>query len=202
MFTGIIQGVGKVVALTGNKRKGGRLTVSCNIPLRGIKLGDSVAIDGCCLTVVAHQGKRLSFDLADETFRKTGFSSCRVGTIVNLERAMKVSDRFAGHFVLGHVDGVGKIQKIKRNPGSVEIEVSYPRRMAHLLIDKGSVAMDGISLTIVLKGRNRFVVYIIPHTEKLTNLPYKKVGDLVNLEFDVLGKYVERLISLGLRIKE
>lgn len=116
------------------------------------------------------------------------------GTVVNLERAMKASDRLGGHFVLGHVDGVGKIDHVKRNAGSLEIDVSFPKKFARYLIDKGSVAVDGVSLTACLTRGSCFKVFIVPLTSKLTNLTYKKVGDLVNLEGDVLGKYVERLI--------
>lgn len=195
MFTGIVEGTGKVVSYKGGK-KGGRFVISCNIPLRGMKIGDSISVDGCCLTVIKQSGKKLTFDVSDETVRKTIIRSYKKGTIVNLERPLKPSGHLGGHFVLGHVDGVGKITTVKRSAGSLVVEISYPKRMAPWLIEKGSVAVDGISLTASLSGRLKFKVYIIPHTENVTNLLSKKAGDLVNLEGDVLGKYVERLISL------
>ena len=208
MFTGIIQGTGKIVSFHGGK-KGGKLTINCSnsphppLKLRGgkrgsyvtlYKIGESVAVDGCCLTVVGHRHQSLVFDVSDETLRKTKVKSYCHGTVVNLERAMKASDRFGGHFVLGHVDGVGRIEQIRKNPGSIVIMISHPKKLAPYLIDKGSVAVDGCSLTVVIEGRNRFKTYIIPHTTKVTNLACKKAGDLVNLEMDMLGKYVERLI--------
>ncbi|MBI4411175.1 MAG: riboflavin synthase [Deltaproteobacteria bacterium] len=190
MFTGIVQGTGKVVSFYG-----GKLTVSCDILLNGVRVGESIAVDGCCLTVVGRRRSSLVFDVSDETLRKTKVKSYRHGTVVNLERAMKASDRFGGHFVLGHVDGVGRIEQMKKNPGSIAITISYPKGLSRYLIDKGSVSVDGCSLTLALSGRNRFKVYIIPHTASVTNLTYLKTGDPVNLEMDMVGKYVARLIS-------
>lgn len=199
MFTGIVQGTGKIVSFRGGRKGGkpqcGKLTVACGISLNGLKRGESVAVDGCCLTVVGHRRKSLVFDVSDETVRKTKIKSYGHGTVVNLERAMKSGDRFGGHFVLGHVDGVGRIERIRKNPGSIVMTVSYPKGLKPYLIDKGSVAVDGISLTVALAGRRRFNIYIIPHTAKVTNMACKKAGDPVNLEGDMLGKYVERLIS-------
>ncbi|MBI2339415.1 MAG: riboflavin synthase [Deltaproteobacteria bacterium] len=198
MFTGIVQGTGKVVSFHGGK-KGGKLTITGGILPHGLRTGESVAVDGCCLTVVGHRRKSLVFDVSDETVRKTKIRSYRHGTVVNLERALKSSDRLGGHFVLGHVDGVGRVERIKKNPGSLAVTISHPKKLAPFLIEKGSVAVDGISLTATrlaasLAGRNRFRVTIIPHTKKVTNMGCLKRGDLVNLEMDMLGKYVGRLI--------
>jgi len=196
MFTGIIEGTGTIHSLKMDQDKG-VLVVDSRISLTDLKMGESVAVDGCCLTVVNCDGTKLSFDISDETLRQTTLKKFKEGTIVNLERAMKASDRFGGHFVLGHVDGTGTIKEIQRNEGSLELEITYPKNLAPYLIDKGSVTVDGISLTACLSKNGHFKAYIVPHTEKLTNLSTKKAGDLVNLEGDVVGKYVERLILLG-----
>ncbi len=187
MFTGIIQAVGKIVST-----KKSQLVVSVPFPTNGIKIGESIAVDGCCLTVVKCENKKLAFDVSAETFKKTTLGSYPSGQIVNLERAMRPSDRFGGHFVTGHVDGVGVIQKIK-NGGEMEIE--SPKSLSRYLIDKGSITVDGISLTVCAPKKNCFTVCIVPHTQKVTNLCTKKVGSSVNLEADILGKYVQSLIS-------
>lgn len=185
MFTGIIQTTGKVISFTGNF-SGGRFIIRTPISLSKIKMGESIAIDGCCLTVVSYQNRKLVFDVSDETIAKTTMAKYKKGTLVNIERAMKASDRFGGHFVLGHVDGVGKIINID----SDHITLKAPQFLMKYIIPKGSIAVDGISLTACEPKKNSFKLYIIPHTFKCTNLPYKKKGDLVNLEVDVLGKYI------------
>lgn len=200
MFTGIIQGRGEVVHIE-KKRESLVLSVKPAFKISGIKLGESIAIDGCCLTVVdpsprPSQGV-LKFDVSDETLRKTTLGSYKIGKIVNIERAMLPTDRLGGHFVLGHVDGVGVLSNLKKNEGSVVYEIKAPKDFSRYLIQKGSVTIDGISLTVSLsKKTNHFSVYVIPHTLKITNLPFKKIGDAVNLEADVLGKYVARLLSI------
>jgi riboflavin synthase len=189
MFTGIIHNTGIVENWRFN-RHGGKLTIASGGKFKKIKLGESIAINGCCLTVVAAKKKALVFDVSDETLRKTVLGKYQKGKTVNLERALRPFDRLGGHFVLGHVDGVGKIESIQKKPRSIIYRVSYPKKFARLLIEKGSVAVDGISLTVCDLKKENFGLYVIPHTMKVTHLGGLKVGDLVNLEFDVLGKYV------------
>lgn len=194
MFTGIITNTAKVKKWKPTK-DGGRLFVQPKKRFTKIKIGESIAINGCCLTVVSYKKNILEFDVSDETMRKTALFQFKNGSSVNLERAMMASDRFGGHFVLGHVDGVGKVKAIKCNPGSVEYTISYPKKFSHLLIDKGSITVDGISLTVCALKKSSFNLYIIPHTLDETHLPKVKLGDVVNLEFDVLGKYVAQMVG-------
>lgn len=191
MFTGIITHTGLITAWSPSK-SGGQFSVKPQRKFTQIKIGESIAINGCCLTVVSDKNGVLTFDVSDETMRKTAMYALRKGSKVNLERAMRVGDRLGGHFVLGHVDGVGKIKKIKEHKGSVEFVISYPKTFAELLIEKGSVTVDGVSLTVCDLKSNQFGLYIIPHTLNETHLGELRVGDPVNLEFDVLGKYVFR----------
>jgi len=207
MFTGIITNTAKVERI-GRKSKvegrrsrglsleGGRLFVRPKTKFSKIKIGESIAVNGCCLTVVSYKNNVLEFDVSDETMRKTALSNFQKGTRVNLERAMMAADRFGGHFVLGHVDGVGKVTSIKCHPGSVEYKISYPKKFSKLLIEKGSVTVDGISLTVCDLKNSSFNLYIIPHTIKETHLADFKKGDAVNLEFDVLGKYVAQMVPV------
>jgi len=195
MFTGIVTNTGKITKWKPAKN-GGRMGVKPKRKYVGVKLGQSIAINGCCLTVVGQKNGSIEFDISDETVRKTAFLDHGPGRKVNLEQAMKAKDALGGHFVLGHVDGVGKIKSIKKNPGSVEYTVSYPKKFAHLLIEKGSVTVDGISLTVCNLKNTTFDLYIIPHTLKETTMPEYKIGTLVNLEFDVLGKYVARMAEV------
>lgn len=200
MFTGLIQQTGTVENLVVKKNKG-TLIVCPKIPFKNIQTGESIAVDGCCLTVVeriegaVREPPLLAFDLSKETLRKTTIRYYKKGTLVNLERALKVGDRMGGHFVLGHVDGVGEIKSVKRHQGSLEMKIVLPDDS--LLIDKGSIAIDGVSLTICNPKKGEFTVFIVPHTEKMTNLGHKKPGDFVNLEMDILGKYVQSLILQG-----
>lgn len=189
MFTGIITNTGKITNWKPHK-KGGVFTVKPKKKFTKVKIGESIAINGCCLTIVKDKNGELSFDVSDETMRKTTLGRLNKGDKINLERAMKASDRFGGHFVLGHVDGVGKVKGIVIHEGSVEFEITYPKKFANLLIEKGSVTIDGISLTVCDLKANQFSLFIIPHTIKETHLGKVKVGDPVNLEFDVLGKYI------------
>lgn len=193
MFTGIITNQG-IVKDWQAKKAGGRLTIKLAKPFRDVRLGESIAINGCCLTVVCQKeihktSDVLHFDVSDETMRKTAFAELKPGDKVNLERALAIGDRLGGHFVLGHVDGVGKIDAVKEHEGSVEYRISYPRKKSRYIIEKGSVAVDGISLTCCDTKPGKFSVYIIPHTLEETNLGVRKKGELVNLEFDMIGKY-------------
>ncbi|MDO8518789.1 MAG: riboflavin synthase [Deltaproteobacteria bacterium] len=191
MFTGIIEVIGKVVkAELGTD--GGRLTI--RLPFSA-KKGESIAIDGACLTVAGIKGKEITFDVSDETVRKSTVGLFVKGRVVNVERALKASDRLGGHFVLGHVDGTGKIESVRKTKSSLEVEISHPEALTPYLIEKGSVAVDGVSLTASLTGPGKFKVYLIPETLKRSTLGGRRPGDVVNLEGDVLGKYVETLVS-------
>lgn len=196
MFTGIIENTG-IIKKWQPLPTGGKFFVAPRKAMTKVKTGESIAINGCCLTVVSHKNNQLEFDVSDETMRKTAFSQYHSGMKVNLERAMKASNRFGGHFVLGHVDGVGTIKEIVAEKGSVRFRISYPKGFSHLLIEKGSVTIDGISLTVCGLAKSHFDIYVIPHTLKETSLETLKTGSSVNLEFDVLGKYVERMIKAG-----
>lgn len=195
MFTGIITNTGVITQWSPSK-SGGQIIVKPNRRFTKVQIGESIAINGCCLTVVSDRKGVLAFDISDETMRKTAMQSLCKGSKVNLERAMRVGDRLGGHFVLGHVDCVGRIKSITHHDGSIEFVISYPKQYAELLIEKGSVTVDGISLTVCDLKVNRFALYIIPHTLKQTHLDTLKKGGAVNLEFDVLGKYILRRETL------
>jgi riboflavin synthase len=192
MFTGIVQTLGDVFSL-----EGGVLTMrapsdwSLGDPLA---IGESIAVNGCCLTVVTID-PHLTFDLSPETIERTALGDLSRGDRVNLERAMKPTDRFGGHIVQGHVDGTGMVRAIEEEGNATVIRFAVPPAFERYLIDKGSVAIDGVSLTVVRPVRSEFDVYVIPHTLEATNLGDRRPGDRVNLEFDLIAKYVERLMA-------
>jgi riboflavin synthase len=188
MFTGIVQAIGKV-----KSRKGPKLDVAT--PYKKLKLGESVAVEGVCLTVTAAKGGVLSFDVSEETYDKTTLGRLTSGSPVNLETAARVGDPLGGHIVQGHVDGTGQIVSKKILDASIMYEFSVPLKLRRYLVPKGSVAVDGISLTAVDVRQNSFTVAVIPHTEANTSLGKKKVNDPVNLEMDILAKHVERLVG-------
>jgi riboflavin synthase len=194
MFTGIVQQTG-VIKRWQPSAAGGRLTLAVKGWPRDIQSGESIAVNGCCLTVVIHSGDTLIFDVSDETIAKTALENYRPGMCVNLERALNQNNRFGGHFVLGHVDTVGRIKSIAKGAGSVMFTVKFPKEFSKLMIEKGSVTVDGISLTACRVKKSTFQAAVIPHTLKETNLSEREEGDAVNLEFDVLGKYVQRLVK-------
>lgn len=195
MFSGIIEGAGRVVSLA-KRGRGARLSIKSPLNWGRMKKGESVAVDGCCLTLVERKGDgKMVFDVSGETLRRTKMGNYRFGQKVNLERPLKLGDRLGGHLVLGHVDGTGKIRSIQRKERHVEMEIEAPMRVFRYVTEKGSVAIDGVSLTAGLVRRRRFKVFLIPATLKATNLSERKVDDSVNLEGDVLGKLVESLIS-------
>jgi len=192
MFTGIVEEAGVVQAVT-RRGKGWSLEVEVSSIVDGVKIGDSVAVNGCCLTVTEVKGKRLIFDLLDETKEKTNLQSAQLGARVNLESSLRADGKVGGHFVTGHIDGMARVSKWERSGEDWELEVEAPRGLERYLVPKGCVAIDGISLTIGrVEGRN-FNVWIIPHTYEVTTLRGRKEGDKVNLECDLLSKYVEKM---------
>jgi riboflavin synthase len=193
MFTGIIEGMGTVNAI---RSSGGvqRMSITADMPLDGTKIGDSIAVNGACLTVVALSGKRFEADISAETLARTTFGALRSGETVNLERALRLSDRIDGHLVSGHIDGVGII-KNRQTKGKVTlITIGISPTLSRYTIAKGSVAVDGISLTINRCTQSFFDVSIIPQTALMTTIRIKKIGAKVNIETDMIGKYVERFV--------
>lgn len=201
MFTGIIEEMGRIkkVRLGADSA---RLTIEGEVVLGDVRLGDSIAVNGICLTVVDFNERFFNVDVMAETLRKTNLEELKPGDRVNLERALRVGDRLGGHIVSGHIDGVGVISRRQREDIAVITEVRAPREVMRYVVKKGSIAIDGISLTVVDCGSEFFSVSLIPHTAGLTTLGYKKTGDRVNLESDIIGKYVERLMGLTGNDKE
>jgi len=194
MFTGLVEEAGEVVSVK-RGRKSTELTVRAGTVHRGLRKGDSLAVNGACLTTVRKRGARLGFDVLEETLRVTNLQYVRPGDVVNLERPMRADARLGGHFVLGHVDGVGKVRRWELYGKDWVLEVKVARKLMRYLIYKGSVAVDGISLTVADLGPDWIRIWIIPHTRDVTNLREARVGSHVNLEADVLGKYVEQLLA-------
>jgi riboflavin synthase len=193
MFTGIVEEVGQIVSFS-RSSSAWRLVVEANLVAGGTCIGDSIAVNGCCLTVVAREGTRLSFDLLEETVRLTNISAVGTGGLVNLERSLRPDGKMGGHFVTGHIDGPGEIALLEPRGADHYIRVSFDQRYKGLLVPKGSIAIDGISLTVVETADTWFSVWLIPHTMAATNLRSRRPGEKVNLEFDMLAKYVERLL--------
>ena len=196
MFTGLVKELGKVsrISRAGNIYK---IAIEAKGISKAAKAGDSIAVNGACLTVTEKNGAVLSFDAVEETMQRTSLGSLKEGSIVNLEDSLKVGDRIGGHFVLGHIDCLGRITDIKKGDKEASIELSIPEKFAGLVVEKGSVAIDGISLTVGEVRRGSFRVFIIPRTMEATTLKDKKRGSEVNVEFDVLGKYIVRQKELG-----
>lgn len=196
MFTGIVEEIGHIHHISKTSRAE-KLVISCEKVLEGTKIGDSIAVNGTCLTVTAMDGTSFSADVTPETMRRTAFSLFRPGTPVNLERALRLGDRLGGHIMMGHVDGTGRILSMKKDDNAVNISISTDRKWMRYIIEKGSVAVDGISLTVAGRTEKSFSIALIPHTGSETALLLKHPGDLVNLECDYLGKYVEQLLKEG-----
>lgn len=194
MFTGIVEEIGHIRQISRNHQSC-RLTISCCSVLEGTKLGDSIAVNGTCLTVVRMDPHSFDADVTPETMRRTAFSLLHVGSSVNLERALRLSDRLGGHVVLGHVDGVGHVKSIVKEGNAMNVTISLDPKWMRYVIEKGSVAVDGISLTVAKRERDSFTIALIPHTGEQTILLTKHPGDPVNIECDYLGKYVEQLIK-------
>ncbi len=193
MFTGIIEGLG-VIRSVAPLDQGLCLGIQAQFPLQKTKVGDSIAVNGCCLTVIRRKGTTFFADLSHETLNVTSLKKAAKGMLVNLERPLSLQDRLGGHLVLGHVDGLGKIRSLKRVGANWEVTISYPQRFQGLMIPKGSVAVDGISMTVNSLTKTSFRLVVIPHTWKATNLHMKQPGDPVNLEVDIIGKYIQRLM--------
>ncbi|HSQ85762.1 MAG TPA: riboflavin synthase [Desulfobacterales bacterium] len=194
MFTGIIEGLGTIREIR-SEGKGKRMAVEADFSFEQTKIGDSICVSGACLTVVMIDGKRFTVDVSPETLSKTTFGNIKVGDRVNLERALRLSDRIDGHLVSGHIDGIGTVL-LKQNIGNaITVSFKVPESISHYMIQKGSVSVDGISLTINNCSIDSFDVSIISHTAKLTTIGFKKAGDLVNIETDMIGKYVERFVG-------
>lgn len=194
MFTGIIEEIGKVENIIKNTHSF-KLIVKCKKVIQDVSVGDSIAVNGACLTVTEFGENSFSADVTSETMRRTAFSLLQIGTEVNLERALSFNGRLGGHIVLGHVDCCGKIISERKDENAVHIKIETEEKWFKYIIEKGSIAIDGISLTISEKSGKTFIVTIIPHTGIKTTLLNKKVGDMVNLECDYLGKFVEQLIN-------
>jgi riboflavin synthase len=196
MFTGIVEEVGHVVAMDVADEHA-RLHVACRTVVDGVALGDSISVDGCCLTVTSLPGDGFTADLIAETLRVTSLGALQAGSPVNLERAMRAGDRFGGHLVQGHVDGVGTVVGRDEQPGTVWLSVEAPAEVARYLVPKGSVTIAGASLTVVDVTDGVLRIGLIPHTLEVTGFGTLAVGDRVNLEVDVVAKYVERLLVGG-----
>ena len=195
MFTGLVEGQGKVAAIV---PEGDAIRLDIAMPDEmhsGLGIGDSVSINGCCLTVIDLSGENAAFQAGTETLSKTNLGRLAEGHPVNLERSLPVDGRLGGHFVQGHVDGVGEVTGIDRDGEWVTMWFRVPVDLAKFLVPKGSVAVDGISLTVVNVEDDRFSVALIPHTLEVTTLGIRAIGDAVNIETDILGKYVERLLA-------
>jgi riboflavin synthase len=194
LFTGLIVEMGETVSIT--KRGGGaRLFLKTGSLHREAAIGDSISINGACLTVVEKKGDTVGFDLSDETLRSTNLGRLKVKDRVNLEPALRLDGRLDGHFVTGHIDGVGRIRSKTATGDMLKIVIDAAQEIVDLLVEKGSVAVDGISLTVVDILRDGFSIVIIPHTARMTTIGYKETGDSVNLEVDILGKYVSKFLQ-------
>ena len=194
MFTGIVEDRGKILRADA-RGQGKRLMVRVPAHLTDLHLGDSINVNGTCLTVVEKTGDNVAVDVSSETLEKTTFREVREGDEVNLERAMKLSDRLGGHLVTGHVDGVGTLVERRSERDFVQLRIQIPKSVSRYVVTKGSIAIDGISLTVNACGRDEIEITLIPYTLEKTTLIGKRMGDRLNLETDILGKYVEKLME-------
>jgi len=194
MFTGIIEGLGKIAA-SRSSGQGNRVTIEADFSLDQTKIGDSISVSGACLTAVKIEDRRFEVDVSPETVKTTTFDQAKVGDRVNLERALRFSDRIDGHLVSGHIDGTGIIKQREILGNAIIITIAVGESLSRYMIAKGSVAVDGISLTINSCDAGSFSISLIPYTSQLTTIGLKKRGDRVNIETDMIGKYVERFLS-------
>lgn len=190
MFTGIIEEVGKIKHI-----KGGQLAIEAVKVLADVQLGDSIAVNGICLTVTSFDSRHFTADVMPETIRRTSLAELEKGSLVNLERALALNSRLGGHIVSGHIDGTGKIISFTAEGNAILLKVAAKSNILNYIVEKGSVALDGISLTVAAVSDNDFTVSLIPHTRAVTNLHSKKAGSLLNIETDIIGKYVEKMLK-------
>jgi len=198
MFTGLIEEIGSIESVA-MSAKSAKITIKAKTVLEGVKLGDSICTNGVCLTVTEFDSGKFSVDVMAESMRRSNLKNLRKGDEVNLERALKLSDRLGGHIVSGHIDGTGKIESYVKEDNGVLITVSAGPELLRYIIEKGSIAIDGVSLTVAYVDDEVFKVSIIPHTKDVTTLLNKQPGQEVNLECDMIGKYIEKLMSFGTR---
>lgn len=194
MFTGLVEEVGTVLSIVGTERRT-QLQVSAPSIAEQVEKGDSIAVNGCCLTVTDQRRDELTFDVLEETLGLTNLRALRADTAVNLERALAADGRIGGHFVQGHIDCAARVVSFERTGSDYRLDVELPNEFAHYLAYKGSVALNGISLTVAEILPTSFAVWIIPHTRRNTNLARVAAGNLLNIEFDLLAKYVERMLA-------
>lgn len=194
MFTGIIEEVGTVISVVSGSSSG-EIAINASTVLENTKIGDSIAVNGVCLTVTKMTDGGFTADVMPETLRRSNLGKLHIGDSVNLERAMAADGRFGGHIVSGHIDGVGTVAEMKRESNAVWVKISADKDILRLIVEKGSIAIDGISLTVAEVTDKDFSVSIIPHTGSETTLLKKRIGDRVNLENDIVGKYVEKLLQ-------
>ena len=194
MFTGIVETTGQIKRAEPILNGGTQLVIGTELASE-LAVGASLAVNGCCLTVTAVNGSEIRFDLLGETLRRTNLGDLRRGDVINLERPMLANGRFDGHVVQGHIDAAARIESIEPSGSDHRLEVALPESFSRYVVFKGSIAVDGISLTVAELHPDRFIVWIIPHTWQATNLHQRKAGDRVNLEFDLIAKYVERMLT-------
>lgn len=196
MFTGLIEELGSIQSVSKGS-KSSILTIKADKVLEDVKIGDSISTNGVCLTVTHFTKDTFTVDVMPETVERSNLKFVKTGSIVNLERALRVGDRLGGHMVSGHIDGLGTVVTIEKDDNAVWYTISAAPSILKYIIEKGSVALDGISLTVAAADFNQFKVSIIPHTHAVTTLAQRKVGDLINVECDAFGKYVERISAFG-----
>jgi riboflavin synthase len=197
VFTGIIIEMGEIAALD---RKGGitRLFLKSQEVVKDAKIGDSVSVNGTCLTIVEIKDAAMGFDISDETLRSANLGSLKTGDRVNLEPSLRPDSKLGGHFVSGHVDDIGRIKSKTKIGDTFKVEIEVPEKILYFLVEKGSVTVDGISLTVVDILKNGFTIVMIPHTARLTTIGFKGPGDTVNIEVDIIGKYVAKFLNRGM----
>lgn len=194
MFTGIVERMGKIVSTKRLNGKTYEILIKLGKTLKHIHVGDSIAVNGACLTLVGKRGNNAKFEVMNETLARTNLGTLNPNSEVNIEESMSLKDKISGHFVTGHIDGTGRVSKVKRqNDGSVEMTIRADGKLTSMMVEKGSVALDGVSLTLVHVKQREFSVCLIPHTLKVTALGTKKIGDHVNIEADYVGKYILKL---------
>jgi len=193
LFTGLIEEIGKVQSVI-KSTKSAKITIKASKILDGVKLGDSISTNGVCLTITDFSNQLFSIDVMAETMRRSNLQLLISGDDVNLERALKVGDRLGGHMVSGHIDGMGTVVDLQNEDNAVWVTISAEKEILKYIVQKGSIAIDGISLTVAYVDDSIFKVSIIPHTKEVTSLLSKKAGEVVNLECDMLGKYIEKLL--------